>query len=148
MLGAGGVVGQVAVQLARLHGARRVVAACRSDGAAERAPRAGADAVVRLDTDDVAALAERFSRRRATARPTSCVDPLWGAPAAAALRRCAPRGRLVNLGGSAGAQAVLDSATLRSRSLQVLGYTNNALTARRSAATRCPPSSAPPPAAS
>jgi NADPH:quinone reductase len=128
VLGAGGVVGQVAVQLARRHGARRVVAAARSQAAVERATRAGADAVVRLDTDDVDLLAERLTE--AAEGPVDLVlDPLWGVPALAALRTLRPQGRLVNLGGSAGAQAALDSATLRSRSLQVLGYTNNALTA-------------------
>jgi hypothetical protein len=39
-----------------------------------------------------------------------------------------PRGRLVNLGSSAAALAGVSSATLRSRMLAVLGYTNNALT--------------------
>ncbi|MFS2294769.1 MAG: hypothetical protein FWJ90_19080 [Actinomadura sp.] len=53
VLGAGGVVGQAAVQLARTAGARRIVAGARSPAARERARRAGADAVVPLDTDDV-----------------------------------------------------------------------------------------------
>ena len=39
-----------------------------------------------------------------------------------------PRGRLVNLGSSAAAEASFGSATLRSGVLSVLGYTNNALT--------------------
>jgi NADPH:quinone reductase-like Zn-dependent oxidoreductase len=56
------------------------------------------------------------------------VDPLFGAPAAAALRVLRPHGRLVNLGGSAAETAPIDSSTLRSRSLRVLGYTNNELT--------------------
>ena len=54
VLGAGGVVGQAAVQLARLNGAERVVAAARSHEGQQRALAAGADAVVALDTDDVA----------------------------------------------------------------------------------------------
>ena len=37
-------------------------------------------------------------------------------------------GRLVNLGSSAGATAQYGSATLRSRSAAILGYTNNSLT--------------------
>jgi NADPH:quinone reductase len=134
VLGAGGVVGQAAVQLARAAGARRVVAAARSAGARARAERAGADAVVALDTDDPAALAERFAA--ACDGPADLVlDPLFGAPAAAALRALRPGGRLVNLGSSAGETAPIDSSTLRSRSLRILGYTNNALTrAERAAA--------------
>lgn len=133
VLGAGGVVGQVALQAARLHGARRIVAGCRSDAATERAQRYGADAVVRLDTDDLDILAERF--RAVADGPVDLVlDPLFGAPAAAALRALGQHGRLVNLGDAAGATAPIDSATLRGRSLRVLGYTNNELTARQKAA--------------
>ncbi|MFD0473824.1 zinc-binding dehydrogenase [Nonomuraea thailandensis] len=43
-------------------------------------------------------------------------------------------GRLVNLGGSASETCPLDSATLRSRSLRLLGYTNNELTREQRAA--------------
>ena len=46
VLGAGGVVGQAAVQIARHSGARRVVAVARSLQAQSRAAAAGADAVV------------------------------------------------------------------------------------------------------
>lgn len=127
VLGAGGVVGQVAVQLARLAGAARVVAGARSAAARERASAAGADAVVALDTDDVAELAGRFAE--AAGGPAHLVlDPLYGVPAAAAAQTLGPGGRLVNLGSSAGETFPVDSSTLRSRSLRVLGYTNNALT--------------------
>jgi NADPH:quinone reductase-like Zn-dependent oxidoreductase len=54
VLGAGGAVGEAAVRLARLAGARRIVAGARSPAARDRAAKAGADAVVALDTDDVA----------------------------------------------------------------------------------------------
>ena len=127
VLGAGGVVGQVAVQLALLHGAARVVAGCRSDAAADRARRAGAAAVVRLDTDDVQVLAQRFVEAAGGAVGL-VVDPLCGAPASAAALALSEGGRLVNLGSSAGPTMLLDSATVRSRSLSVLGHTNNALT--------------------
>ena len=130
VLGAGGVVGQVAVQLALLHGAARVVAGCRSAAAAERARRSGAAAVVRLDTDDVAVLARRFADACEGAAHL-VVDPLFGPPASAAALALSDGGRLVNLGSAAGASAALDSAALRSRSLSVLGYTNNALTAEQ-----------------
>jgi NADPH2:quinone reductase len=127
VLGAGGVVGQVALQVARLGGARRVLAACRSAGSQERASRLGADAVVSLsDSEDVDSLASRLVD--ACDGPLDLVlDPLFGIPAAAALRALAPHGRLVNLGDSAGRVAPFDSSTLRSRSLRVLGYTNNEL---------------------
>ena len=137
VLGAGGVVGQAAVQLARAAGARRVVAAARSAPARERAAAAGADAVVALDTDDAGVLTERLLA--AGDGPSDLVlDPLFGTPAVAATRSLRPGGRLVNLGSAAGEAATFDSATLRSRSLRVLGYTNNELTAaqRSDAVTR------------
>jgi NADPH:quinone reductase-like Zn-dependent oxidoreductase len=127
VLGAGGVVGQVALQVARLADARRVVAACRSASSQDRAHRLGADAVVPLfDSEDVDSLASRLLD--ACDGPVDLVlDPLFGTPAAAALRTLRPHGRLVNLGDSAAGTAPFDSSTLRSRSLRVLGYTNNEL---------------------
>jgi NADPH:quinone reductase-like Zn-dependent oxidoreductase len=133
VLGAGGVVGQAAVQLARATGARRVIAGARSAAAQARAEKAGADAVVALDTEDVDELARRFAA--AADGPVELVlDPLFGAPAAAAARALCPHGRLVNLGSSAGETCPLDSSTLRGRSLRLLGYTNNALTREQRAA--------------
>jgi NADPH:quinone reductase-like Zn-dependent oxidoreductase len=133
VLGAGGVVGQAAVQLARLNGAERVVAAARSHEGQQRALAAGADAVVALDTEDVAELAARLGA--AVDGPVDLVlDPLYGVPAAAAAKCLRPGGRLVNLGGSASEHAPLDSSTIRSRSLRVLGYTNNELTRELKAA--------------
>jgi NADPH:quinone reductase len=133
VLGAGGVVGQAAVQLARNGGARRVIAGARSEAARARAQEAGADAVVALDTDDVDELTRRFTAA-ADGPVDLVVDPLYGAPAAAAARTLRPHGRLVNLGGSAGETSPIDSSTLRGRSLRLLGYTNNALTREQRAA--------------
>lgn len=125
VLGGGGVVGQVAIQLARAAGARRVVAAARSDAARARAEAAGADTVVPLDTSDVDELAARF----AVDGPVDLVlDPLFGAPAAAAARTLRAGGRLVNLGGSAAETSPITSSLLRAKSLRILGYTNNELT--------------------
>ncbi|WP_230860739.1 quinone oxidoreductase family protein [Actinoplanes aureus] len=128
VLGAGGVVGQSAIQLARLAGARRVIAVSRSAAARDRALELGAEAVVPLGADDdVPAVAARL--RAAADGPLDLVlDPVFGVPAAAALRVLRPGGRLVNLGSSAAPTAPFDSASLRSGSLRILGYTNNALT--------------------
>jgi NADPH:quinone reductase-like Zn-dependent oxidoreductase len=127
VLGASGNVGQVAVQAARLLGAGRVVAACRDPHGRARAGELGADAAADLTGEDVDAVAERLARAVGD-RVDLVLDPVWGAPAEAALRVLSPNGRLVNLGSSAGAVAGVSSAILRSRVLSVLGYTNNALT--------------------
>jgi NADPH:quinone reductase-like Zn-dependent oxidoreductase len=135
VLGGGGVVGQAAIQIAKLHGARRVIAAARSTAAQERAHRAGADTVVAIyERDDVTTLGRRLGD--AADGPVDLVlDPIFGIAAAAGLRTLGVGGRLVNLGSSAAETAPFDSATLRSRSLRILGYTNNALTAAQKAVT-------------
>jgi len=126
VLGAGGAVGQVAVGAAKLLGAGRVVAVCRSEEAQARALRAGADEVVPLSRD-VDALAARFSEASGGAVDV-VVDPVFGVAATAASRVLADFGRLVNLGGASGDVAEFSSAVLRSRCAEVLGYTNNKIT--------------------
>jgi NADPH:quinone reductase-like Zn-dependent oxidoreductase len=134
VLGGGGAVGQVAIGAARILGADRVVAACRSAGAAGRAEAAGADEVVL--TSDADGLEQRLARA-CGGRVDVVIDPVFGVTAEAAARVLGEDGRLVNLGGSGGGTAVFSSAVLRSRSIEVLGYTNNSLTAeqRRDAVT-------------
>ncbi|WP_409330685.1 quinone oxidoreductase family protein [Trujillonella humicola] len=130
VLGAGGAVGQAAVGAARVLGASRVVAACRSAEAQERARRAGADAVVPL-TGEAATDADALTaalREALGGEVDVVVDPVCGTAATAAARLLAPGGRLVNLGGASGDTAEFSSAVLRSRSAEVLGYTNVSLT--------------------
>jgi NADPH:quinone reductase-like Zn-dependent oxidoreductase len=137
VLGAGGVVGQVAVQAARVLGAGRVVAAARGADSRERALSYAADDVVELrPDDDVARLAHRLERA-CGGQVDVVVDPLCGVPGSAAVEVLAHAGRLVNLGSSAGPTAQYTSATLRSRTAALLGYTNNSLTTgqRREALT-------------
>ena len=126
VLGASGTVGQVGVQAARLLGAGRVTAACRDAHGRARATELGADAVADLAADDADTLTARLAEA-AGGRVDLVLDPVWGMPAEAALRVLSPHGRLVNLGSSAAPLAALGSATLRSGTLSVLGYTNNAL---------------------
>ncbi len=132
VLGASGTVGQVGVQAARLLGAGRVVAACRDPHGRARATQLGADAAADLSGEDTDTLADRL-RQAAGDRVDLVLDPIWGRPAEAALRVLSPRGRLVNLGSSAAAGANFSSATLRSSTLSVLGYTNNTLTDKQKA---------------
>jgi NADPH:quinone reductase-like Zn-dependent oxidoreductase len=85
-----------------------------------------AEAVPLYADDDVDALADRL--QAAADGPVDLVlDPVFGIPAAAALRVLRPGGRLVNLGSSAGPTAPIESAVLRGGSKQIVGYTNNSL---------------------
>jgi len=121
VLGASGVVGRVAVQAARLLGATRVVAAARSREGLEQAVELGADATVQIGAvDDLAgALAEA-----AGGGVDVILDPVWGEPAAAALQAANRGGRLVQIGQSAGPEALISSAAVRGRVLEILGHTN------------------------
>jgi NADPH2:quinone reductase len=119
VLGAGGVVGQAAIQLARLAGARTVIAVARSAEALARAAGLGATVTLPLTEVDRLPAADLV------------IDPIFGTAAAAALRALRPGGTLVNLGSAAGATAPIDSAVLRGGSLRIVGYTNNSLTAAR-----------------
>lgn len=132
VLGASGAVGQVAVQAAKLLGAGRVIAASRDQVGLARALTRGADATVDLNGDDVDDLHRRMVA--ACEGPLHLViDPIWGLPAEAAVRTLGFGGRLVNIGASSGPTARFDSATVRSRVQNILGYTNNALTQQQKA---------------
>jgi NADPH:quinone reductase-like Zn-dependent oxidoreductase len=126
VLGGGGAVGQAALGAARVLGASRVVAVVRGEASAERARRAGADDVVLL-TPDVEELATRMTKAL-DGNADVVIDPVFGPAATAAGRVLAPFGRLVNIGGSMSDTAEFSSSVLRSRTISVLGYTNNALT--------------------
>jgi NADPH2:quinone reductase len=121
VLAASGIVGQIAVQAAKLLGAARVVAAARSPEGLERALTLGADAAVRLeDSQDLpAALAEA-----AEGRIDVVVDPLFGEPFVAAVNAASFGARIVQLGAGAGADAMVPSAAIRGKMLVIMGHTN------------------------
>lgn len=121
VLGASGVVGMIAVQVARLVGAARVIAAARNEAGLQRAQQLGADVTVDLKQTD--GLSERI--RNASGGTLNVVlDPIWGVPGVAALEAMSPHGRFVQMGQSAGAEAAVKSGTIRGRYLSVLGYTS------------------------
>ena len=131
VLGAGGAVGQVAVQAAVALGAGAVVAASRREPHRRRALDRGATATV--DLSDVNGLEDRM--RAAAGGPVDVVvDPVGGTASTAALLVLGENGRLVHLGASGGPTATFSSAPLRSGSHSILGYTNNSLSREQRAA--------------
>jgi NADPH:quinone reductase-like Zn-dependent oxidoreductase len=120
VLAASGVLGQIAVQAARLLGAGRVIAVARSREGLDRCISLGADAAVRLgEPDDLpAALAEA-----ADGRIDVVIDPLFGEPFTAALGAASFGARIVQLGGGAGAEASISSAVIRGKMLVIMGLT-------------------------
>jgi len=121
VLGASGVLGQIAVQAAKHLGAARVVGAARSPEGLERVQALGADAAVPIGepSELAAALGEA-----AQGRIDVVVDPLFGEPFAAAVEAASFRARLVSLGSSAGVTSTLSSAAVRGKMLEILGHSN------------------------
>lgn len=124
VLGATGVAGQLAIQVARQFGAGRVIAAGRN-----------VDAIRTADVDSVIALGQPDDAVRdafaaeAAAGIDVVIDYLWGRPTELLLEALA-RGfkaqathktRLVEVGESAGKTITLPGATLRSIDLTLLG---------------------------
>jgi NADPH:quinone reductase-like Zn-dependent oxidoreductase len=123
VLGATGVAGGLAVQIARALGAGRVIGAGRDPERLEALVGQGADEVVSLvgDPDQVA---ERLEG--AAGQVDVVLDYLWGPATEQALGALlASRGdqplRWVEIGSMAGSTLVLPSAALRSRDLHLVG---------------------------
>jgi NADPH2:quinone reductase len=128
ILGATGVAGQLAVQIAKRMGARRVIAAGRNPQALESLKDLGADAVVSLDQPPDALVAA-FHREYAVDGVDIVLDYLWGQPAEALLQAITQRGlskkagrlRFIQIGDSAGKSISLSASVLRSSGLELLG---------------------------
>jgi NADPH:quinone reductase len=102
VLGGTGVVGRIAAQAATLLGAAKVLAVGRAD----------------LDR-----IGDEFGDDGFTV----CIDPVWGEPLANALAHAARHARVVHVGQSAGPEAPLRSADVRSKELTIMGHSNFAL---------------------
>ncbi|MRV70514.1 zinc-binding dehydrogenase [Duganella sp. FT92W] len=118
ILGATGTLGQVALQLARLLGAGRVVAAARSASALQRLKERGiADDTVALGgEDDVAAL-----KAASNGGYDVVLDLVCGQPMLNALKATRWGARIMTIGTGAGRQVNLDIADLLFRTLSCIG---------------------------
>jgi NADPH:quinone reductase-like Zn-dependent oxidoreductase len=128
ILGATGVAGQLAVQIAKRRGARRVIAAGRNPSVLEKLKSLGADAIVSLDQEHDSLVAA-FRSEYAETGVDVVLDYLWGHPAESlleaisqrGLRKAAARVRYLQIGSSAGGTISLPAAALRSSGLELLG---------------------------
>ena len=128
ILGATGVAGQLAIQIAKHLGAGRVVAAGRNEQVLTTLHKLGADATIRLDLAD-AEVTEAFSQAGANAGFDVVLDFLWGHPTevflSAATRRGFPSSRsgtsLIQIGDSAGPVISLSAMALRSAAITIAG---------------------------
>jgi len=124
ILGATGVAGQLAIQVSRLLGAKRVIAAGRNVEALAGKP---VDTVIALaEPED--AIRDAFTAEAANGIDV-VIDYLWGRPTELLLEALAkgfrpsstPPTRLVEVGESAGKSITLPGATLRSIDLTMKG---------------------------
>ena len=114
-----GAFGSLAVQIAKLRGAGRVVAADRRGERLDGLRGGGADAVVAVDDQDD--LAEAF-RSAAEGGIDVTIDTLWGAPASAAMQAASRFARHLQVGHIAGPEITLPAPALRSISLDLRGF--------------------------
>jgi NADPH:quinone reductase-like Zn-dependent oxidoreductase len=127
VMGATGVAGKLAVQIAKLLGAGRVIAAGRNSQALESLKALGADVTVKID-EPGQNLVEAFSRVIKDG-VDFVLDYLWGQPTEALVAALTghaftanPRiTRLVEIGESAGPTISLSGGALRSSGLEIYG---------------------------
>lgn len=130
VLGANGSVGRAGAQIAVAAGARQVIAVVRDLEDWRRVPMPESVDVVVLDEaprQDRADALRDAVLTAATGPIDLVLDPVWGAPARAALRALGRGGRLVTVGTGAGTALELPGALLRAQALDVRGHTNAAV---------------------
>ena len=128
VLGATGVAGKLAVQIAKQLGAGRVVAAGRNLQSLQNLLDLGADALISLDQPDQA-LAENFTREANNGPFNVILDYVWGRPAEVLINALTGHDlsaeplhiRYVSIGTMAGPTISLPSASLRSSGLEIYG---------------------------
>jgi NADPH:quinone reductase-like Zn-dependent oxidoreductase len=127
VLGATGNAGRMAVQVARLFGAGRVIAAARNADLLAGLPALGATSTVLLESGSGADVVQRRLGQPGTDVDV-VLDYLWGEPAAtvltALIRARADAGRpltWIEIGSVAGPVAPIPSAALRAARLQMVG---------------------------
>jgi len=128
ILGATGVAGKLAIQIAKHLGAGRVVAAGRNEHVLETLLDLGADAIIALDQPDQQ-LTAAFVREASNKSYDIILDYLWGHPTEVLLDaltghdlKAEPSGiRLVEIGEMAGPTISLSAAALRSSGLELYG---------------------------
>src|SRR5271168_94395 len=128
ILGATGVTGQLAVQISKLLGAKRVIGAGRDERTLAKLQELGADATIQLD-QPADSLKDAFAREAGNAGFDVIIDYVWGRPTEALLAAitrpefasATKETRMVQVGESAGPVISLPAAVLRSTPLTISG---------------------------
>ena len=127
VLGATGVTGRLAVQIAHILGASEVVAAGRNPESLAQVVELGATSTIALDQSD---LASAFAAAAGDNGFDVVIDYLWGAPMEALLSALVRNDlttstgttRIVHVGEMAGPTIALPGGVLRSRDVEIVGH--------------------------
>jgi NADPH:quinone reductase-like Zn-dependent oxidoreductase len=128
ILGATGMTGKLAIKIAKILGAARVVAAGRNQEVLNRLHKHGADATIRLDMP-AQELSDAFLKEASESGFQVVIDYVWGRPAEVFLGAITRKEfaaiksemRFVQVGESAGPTISLPAAVLRSTALTIMG---------------------------
>jgi NADPH:quinone reductase-like Zn-dependent oxidoreductase len=135
ILGATGVTGRLAVQIAKQLGAARIIAAGRNQQVLDELQPLGADETIRLGGSRQE-LSDSFGRAAGETGFNVIIDYLWGEYTEgliATITRAdfgaarSTRTRLIQVGESAGSTISLPAAALRSSALEILGAGSGAI---------------------
>ena len=124
--GASGASGRLAVQIAKLMGAKKVIATCRDVAATEELRSLGADVIILL-TQPPKELEAAFKDQFGGEGVDVILDYLWGPTAEILIVAAAKAGkdavpiRFVHIGALSGSNITLPGAALRSSALVVMG---------------------------
>jgi NADPH:quinone reductase-like Zn-dependent oxidoreductase len=126
--GATGFAGKLAVQIAKLLGAKRIIGTGRHEAALQAVRDLGADAVIDLKQSDEAIIAA-FQQEAGESGYRVILDFLWGHPTELLIRALVPRElsfakhrtRLMQIGEMAGPTLSLSADALRTSGLEIKG---------------------------
>ena len=128
--GATGVSGKIAIQLAKMLGAGRIIGTGRDDEGLHAIKQLGADAAIDLKQPDKE-IKEAFIKEAGNGYDI-VLDFLWGRPSELFLRTLIPkeaafathRTRFIQIGAAAGSTISLDAEALRTSGLEMTGAGN------------------------
>jgi NADPH:quinone reductase-like Zn-dependent oxidoreductase len=126
--GATSVTGQLAVQAARYYGASKIIVTGRNETILEELKGMGATEIISLKQEDQI-ITNRLKELHSIKPIDIVIDYLWGNPVkliinalkGSGVNHFSTRVRIVSVGSTAGKDIILESDTLRSSAIEILG---------------------------